>query len=168
MRNHPSDGVVRRVRDERGAASVPPNVSEGEPERRALRFGAKALVTSDGRVLLIKERHEDGSPFWTLPGGGVESGESFTACLDREIREEIRCRASVGERVGGCVYHHTSRPATTVYAVFDASLRSEPEPNPAESILDYAWLEPTDLLSTTLDPVRRFVERTVAETDGER
>ena len=167
MRNHPSEGVVRWVRDKRGAPS-PPNVSEGEPERRELRFGAKALVTNDDRVLLIRERHDDGSPFWTLPGGGVEPGESLSECLSREIAEEIRCRASVGKRVGRCVYRHTSRPATTVYAVFDATLGSEPAPNPSERILDYDWLKPTELLSTTLEPVERFIERSVAETDGER
>lgn len=168
MRNHPSDGAVRRVRDERGAPSVPPNVPEGEPERRELRIGAKALVTDRDRVLLIKECHEDGSAFWTLPGGGVEFGESFSDCLTREIEEEIRCRASVGERVGRCVYHHTSRPATTVYAVFDAILGSEPEPNRTERVLDHAWLEPADLSARTLDPVERFIKRSVAETDGER
>lgn len=168
MRNHPSEGAVRRVGDGRGALSVPPNVPEGERERRALRLGAKALVTDRDRVLLIKERHGDGSTFWTLPGGGVETRESFSECLTREIQEEIRCRASVGERLGRCVYHHTSRPATTVYAVFDAVLASEPEPNPTERVLDHAWVKPTDLLSTTLEPVERFIEESVAETDGER
>lgn len=168
MRNHPSDGAVRRVRDERGARSALPDVLEGEPERRELRIGAKALVTDGDRVLLIEERHGDGSTFWTLPGGGVEPEESFSECLTREIEEEIRCRASVGERLGRCVYHHTSRPATTVYAVFDAILASEPEPDPTERVLDHAWLEPTELLTTTLEPVERFIKRSVAETDGER
>jgi 8-oxo-dGTP diphosphatase len=145
-------------------------VSEGEPERRELRIGAKALITDHDRILLIKECHGDGSTFWTLPGGGVEPGESFSDCLRREIEEEIRCRATVGETVGRYVYHHTSQPATTVYAIFDATLWSKPEPNRTERILDYAWLEPTDLLSTTLDPVERFIERSVAgeKPNGER
>ncbi|VTT88117.1 hypothetical protein DM2_1451 [Halorubrum sp. DM2] len=168
MSNHPSDGSIRRVRDERGTSSVPPNVPEGVPERRELRVGAKAFVTDRDRVLLVKERREDGSTFWTLPGGGVESGESFAECLRRELDEEIRCRATVGERVGRCVYRHTSRPATTVYSVFDATLGSEPEPNPTERVLDHAWLEPADLLPTTLDPVERFIHQSVAGTDGDR
>ena len=143
-------------------------MSGGGPERRTLRFGAKALVTNDDRVLLVRERHDDGSPFWTLPGGGVESGESLSECLSREITEEIRCRASVGERVGRFVYRHTSRPATTVYTIFEATLESEPAPNPSERILDYDWLKPSETLSTTLEPVERFIERSVAETDGKR
>lgn len=169
MHNHPVDrGASRRVRDEPSAPSNLLNVSRGESERRELRIGAKALITDHDRVLLIKERHGDGSTFWTLPGGGVERGESFQECLRREIEEEIRCRATVGETVGRYVYHHTSRPTTTVYVIFDATLRSEPEPNRTERILDYAWLEPTDLRSTTLDPVEHFVERSVAGKEGER
>ncbi|MEF8802485.1 MAG: NUDIX domain-containing protein [Halolamina sp.] len=139
-----------------------------EADQRELRIGAKALITDHGRVLLVKERHGDGSTFWTLPGGGVERGESFSECLRRELEEEIRCGATIGDTVGRYVYRHTSRPTTTVYAIFEATLRSEPEPNRAECILDYAWLEPTDLLSTTLDPVEHFIERSVAGTRGER
>jgi len=35
------------------------------------RRGVKALIERDGAVLLVQERHDDGTPFWTLPGGGV-------------------------------------------------------------------------------------------------
>jgi len=167
MSNHPSDGSVRWVRGEQRGSTVPPNVPSISGQRE-FRVGVKALVTDRDRVLLIKERRGDGSSFWTLPGGGVESEESFSECLRRELEEEIRCRATVGERIGRCVYSHTTRPATTVYAVFDATLNSEPEPNPAERVLDYAWLEPTDLLSTTLDPVKRFIDRSMAGTDEDR
>ncbi|SMO54126.1 NUDIX hydrolase [Halorubrum cibi] len=171
MRNHPSDGLFRRVRTERSPRAIPPTLptpTAADPERQTLRVGAKALITNLDRVLLIKECHGDSSTFWTLPGGGVESGESFTTCLRREIREEIRCRATVGESIGRYVYHHTSSPTTTVYAIFDAALLSEPEPNREERVLDYAWSEPSELPATTLDPVERFIERSVTGTDGGR
>jgi 8-oxo-dGTP diphosphatase len=168
MRDHPSDGSVRRARGERRAPSVPRNAPGGAFERRELRLGAKALVTDRDRVLLVKERRADGSTFWSLPGGGVEPGETLSTCLRREIREEIRCPSTVGERVGRCVYQHTSRPATTVYAVFGATIEAEPEPDPAERVVDHAWLSPTDLRPTTLAPVERFLRRSAATTDGGR
>lgn len=168
MRDHPSDGTVRRVRDEREAPWIPPGAPGGAFERRELRAGAKALVTDRGRALLVEERRADGSTFWTLPGGGVESGESFPECLRREIDEEIRASATVGERIGHCVYRHTTRPATTVYAVFDATLGSRPDPDPTERVVDHAWVAPAELPTTTLDPVERFVGRSVAATDGDR
>lgn len=123
------------------------------PGDRELRRGAKALATSRGRALLIKERRSDGSSFWSLPGGGVERDESTQECLRREIAEEIRCRTSVGPVVDSCIYSHTNRPVATVYTVFEVTLETNPEPNPAEGIVDYAWRRPTDLPQTTLAPI---------------
>lgn len=50
------------------------------------RVVAKALITDhEGKVLVVKE----GQDFWSLPGGGLEHGESAQDCLKREIIEEI-------------------------------------------------------------------------------
>ncbi len=50
------------------------------------RVVAKALVVnSEGKILVVKE----GQDFWSLPGGGIEHGESAIDCIRREIREEI-------------------------------------------------------------------------------
>jgi len=42
-------------------------------------------------VLLLNEREE-----WELPGGRIELGESSTACLAREIQEELHLEVEVG------------------------------------------------------------------------
>ena len=50
------------------------------------RVVAKALITdATGKILVVKE----GQDFWSLPGGGLEHGESTKDCLQREINEEI-------------------------------------------------------------------------------
>ena len=47
-----------------------------------------AAVIIDGTdILLIKHRRR-GRAYWTLPGGGLEEGETLQACLQREIKEE--------------------------------------------------------------------------------
>jgi 8-oxo-dGTP diphosphatase len=130
----------------------------GTPE---LRSAAKALVTSRGRVLLTKEQRRDGSVFWSLPGGGMEADETFVECLRREIAEELRCRARIGESFDTCLYRHTTCPAMTVYTVFDVTLEAEPDPNPAEGIVGYAWRRPTDLPPKLLTPLRRVVSEAV-------
>ncbi len=129
----------------------------GEPltGRFEPRTGAKALVTSGDAVLLVKERHADGSPFWTLPGGGVCGHECPTEGLKRELVEELDCRARIDDPVSTFWYAHNSlAAAVSVYAVFDCSLLSRPVPNPDEGVFDARWVEPASLPPATLPQVR--------------
>lgn len=122
------------------------------------RIGAKGLIVRRGRVLLVEERRPDGSAFWTLPGGGVERGESLLEGLRRELDEELACAVSVGGIETVCRYQHESLPATeTVYAVFRCDLRSLPTPTRSEGIVKYGWFPPVALPRTTLAPFARVV-----------
>jgi 8-oxo-dGTP diphosphatase len=52
------------------------------------RIRVSAILRWHGRMLLC--RHEKGDrQYWLLPGGGVNSGESLTRALHRELAEEI-------------------------------------------------------------------------------
>ncbi len=52
------------------------------------RIRVSAILRWHGRILLC--RHEKGErENWLLPGGGVNSGESLTRALHRELAEEI-------------------------------------------------------------------------------
>ena len=127
------------------------------------RTGAKALVTSDCAVLLVRERHSDGTPFWTLPGGGVDDHETSTEGLRRELAEELGCRAHIDEPVSTFWYAHDSLAASvSVYTVFDCSLLSEPAPNPDEGIFEAQWVEPEALPPATLPQVRHLCSAAVA------
>jgi 8-oxo-dGTP pyrophosphatase MutT (NUDIX family) len=48
---------------------------------------ARAIVVANGAVLLI-ERHRAGKHYFVFPGGKLESGETVTAALVREVEEE--------------------------------------------------------------------------------
>jgi len=137
------------------------------PERTRRRIGTKLLVTDGDRVLLVREQRDDGSTFWTLPGGGVEADESLAEGLRREIDEELQCDCVVGQLVTICTYRHTSRPNTeTVYGVFDGKLRSSPAPNTEEGITGCEWHAPGDLPPSLLDPFRPVVSGLPPSSDG--
>ncbi|MCS7091272.1 MAG: (deoxy)nucleoside triphosphate pyrophosphohydrolase [Limisphaera sp.] len=58
---------------------------------------AAALVFHQGRVLITRRAqgtHLAG--FWEFPGGKREPGESFEACLRRELKEELDIEVEVG------------------------------------------------------------------------
>jgi ADP-ribose pyrophosphatase YjhB (NUDIX family) len=53
------------------------------------------LITPDGGLLTIRRVRPGQDPYWVLPGGGVEHGESREAALERELREEIVATAEI-------------------------------------------------------------------------
>ncbi len=79
-----------------------------------LKLGATAAVVRDGRLLLT--RREDNG-LWCLPGGGVDSGESWSEAAVREVREETGLEVDVDGVLG--VY--TDPDQVIVYA--DGRLR---------------------------------------------
>ena len=54
----------------------------------SIRSGAKALILQNGKILLNRCRHADGSIYYDLPGGGQMQHEPLEQALLREVREE--------------------------------------------------------------------------------
>ncbi len=53
------------------------------------RIRVSAVLRWQDRILLCKHEKPDRGDYWLLPGGGVNSGESLTDALHRELREEV-------------------------------------------------------------------------------
>lgn len=54
---------------------------------RPTRKGVKCLIEYQGKFLFIRNSY--GSKKWTIPGGGVNRGESLESAAVRETREEV-------------------------------------------------------------------------------
>lgn len=59
----------------------------------------KGIIEKDGKILIVKRQDNDeqGAGTWEFPGGKLEFGESFSACLKREFMEEVGINISVGK-----------------------------------------------------------------------
>ncbi len=64
---------------------------------------ASAIITHEGKVLLVRRRVKEGSLSWQFPGGEIEPGESAGEAAVREVGEEtglaVADSAILGERV---------------------------------------------------------------------
>jgi 8-oxo-dGTP diphosphatase len=71
---------------------------------------AAAIIERDGRFLVTRRQpgtHLAGT--WEFPGGKCEDGEGLTACLERELHEELGIRARVGTEVFSTRHEYPGR-----------------------------------------------------------
>lgn len=93
------------------------------------RLAAYALITDgDGRVLLTWFNGEGrAAPAWSLPGGGVDYGETVVEGLVREVHEETGYDVAVGAPILVDTFHGvpsqpTGRPFRAVRVLYDATI----------------------------------------------
>jgi 8-oxo-dGTP diphosphatase len=124
-------------------------------------FGIRVgtVVERDGALLLVRHEKPDREPYWVLPGGRLEPGETIPECAERELLEET----GLGGRFAGVLYvseflqegRHTVDITAQVEAPGgEASLGSDPEVEQgSESILkELRWVETGELAEIPLLP----------------
>lgn len=84
---------------------------------RGMTLGVRAVVLDgDNRVFLVKHSYVAG---WHLPGGGVETGETFIESLKRELIEEGRIAMTGEPQLHGLFFNRNAsrRDHVAVYVV---------------------------------------------------
>jgi len=61
-----------------------------------IRNSAKAVILKDAKLLLTKNRDQEGL-FYIFPGGGQDHGEALTDTVKRECLEEAGAKVEVGQ-----------------------------------------------------------------------
>jgi ADP-ribose pyrophosphatase YjhB (NUDIX family) len=96
---------------------------------RGMTLGVRAVVLDqENRVFLVKHTYVSG---WHLPGGGVETGETFRDALRRELAEEGRIEMTSEPALHGLFLnsHVSPRDHIAVYLVRQFNQDRLPEPN---------------------------------------
>ena len=69
-----------------------------------------AIIERDGTIFIGQRRPDQSHPLkWEFPGGKVETGEAPKDALARELWEELRIRAAVGEEIARYFYAYADR-----------------------------------------------------------
>lgn len=128
------------------------NESRAYPQRPIL--AVSAAIIRDNRVLIVRRAKPPSEGFYTLPGGGVEAGESLHDAITREVMEETGIaiepiafagyREAVRRDADGKVARHF-----VIMAFACRWLAGEPRLN--EELAEARWLEPAEIagLKTT-------------------
>ncbi|MFE3255643.1 NUDIX domain-containing protein [Nocardia sp. NPDC059229] len=107
------------------------------------RMGAGALfVDEQDRVLLVEPTYK---PYWEVPGGVVEAGESPYRAAVREIREELGLSVPIGRLLAVDWVPAGLYPDDGVMMVYDGGLLTAEQIDaialPADELRSWAWCD---------------------------
>ena len=117
-------------------------------------LAVSAAIFRDGRVLIVRRARPPAHGLYTLPGGGVELGETLEEAVIREVREETSLdvepvalagyrQAITRDAAGGVERHFVILPFAARWIAGEVALNEE--------LAEAQWREPSALsdLKTT-------------------
>ena len=116
--------------------------------------GVGAVIVGPKGVVLVRRGQPPLLGEWSLPGGGVEIGETVTAALTREVREETGLEVQVGPLLGvfDRIHRAMDQRIEYHYVLIDFLCTAVGGAlQPASDAADARWVAPDDLPSYALD-----------------
>lgn len=128
----------------------------------AIRVSAKAIIIKEDKILLIKNKDENG--YWySLPGGGQQHQENLVEAVIRECKEEVGVDIKVGnvkfirDYIGkNHEFHLTDSHQHQVEIMFECFLTEDTTPTmgavPDENQIGYEWVLLSEISNYRLYP----------------
>ena len=132
-------------------------------------LAVSAAVFRDGRALIIRRARAPLLGHFSLPGGGVEVGETMAAALARELIEEVSVEAEIiafNRHVQAIIPEGDRIRAHFVIASFVARwTRGEPRLSDEVDAVD--WIDPAAKLPSPTTPELSEVLASAARIEGQ-
>jgi len=128
------------------------------------RVSAKAIIRNkNGEVLLVKEQGSG----WSLPGGGIDHGETVVEALRRELYEELLITAPFEIKpVGVDFIFMNMRKAWLMWVVYEVSFDELPEFGVGADAEEAAFID-TSTLKSEEDRLSQLVYRWTVDRNHE-
>jgi 8-oxo-dGTP diphosphatase len=119
-----------------------------------------AIIRKDDRYLVTRRQagvHLAG--LWEFPGGKCDGGELLTAGMERELREELGIRATVGREVFSTTHEYPDRRVELHF--FECQSADDPSPVLGQEM---RWVTTAELADLEFPPadgelIRKLVSR---------
>lgn len=110
-----------------------------------------AVIARQGRLLVVEHRKRE-QRYWVLPGGRLESGETLSAALKRELKEELALPAEVGPLLA--VYETLAPERHTINLAFRVEIgAAAPRIDVSDEVLaSWRWMAVEELRRVDFRP----------------
>ncbi len=129
-------------------------------------LAVSAAIFRDGKVLIVRRARPPANGLYTLPGGGVELGETLEEAVIREVKEETALdvepvalagyrQAIARDAQGGVERHFVILPFAARWIAGEVTLNEE--------LGEALWLEPAELIALQTTEGLAFIVNAAAE-----
>jgi len=120
-----------------------------------------AVIERDGCFLVTRRQkgvHLEG--YWEFPGGKCDGRETLTACLARELREELDVTARIGREIFTVAHTYPERLVELHF--FECEVAGDPRPQLGQEM---RWVRRRDLASLAFPPADAELIATLTRTE---
>ena len=117
-------------------------------------LAVSAAVFREGRALIIRRARAPLLGHFSLPGGGVEVGETLAAALARDLMEEVGIEAEIiaFNRHVEAIFHEGDRIRTHFVIASFVSRWIQGEPRLSDEVDAVEWVDPAAPLPSPTTP----------------
>jgi 8-oxo-dGTP diphosphatase len=117
-------------------------------------LAVSAAVFRQGRVLIVRRARAPLVGHFSLPGGGVEIGETLAAALARELMEEVGVEAEIVafNRHVEAIAHEGKRVRTHFVIASFVARWTRGEPRLSDEVDAVDWIDPAEPLPSPATP----------------